>query len=151
MEILDHLGPLLGRAHEAHRAVVAEELGRLGLTPKGFGALTALDAEGPLPQIELARRQGIDRTTMVAVVDELEGLGAVRRERDERDRRAYAIELTTAGRRLLARARPVLRAAEEEFLAPLPARDRERLKDALRLLLEAHASGVSSSSSARMR
>jgi DNA-binding MarR family transcriptional regulator len=110
-----------------------------------------LEAESPLPQIELARRQGVDRTTMVAVVDELEGLGAVRRERDGRDRRAYAIELTAAGRRLLGRARPVLTAAEEEFLAPLPADDRERLKDALRLLLEAHASGVSSSSSARMR
>jgi DNA-binding MarR family transcriptional regulator len=152
MEILDRLGPLLGRAHDAHRGAVAAELGRLGLSPKGFGALTVLDADGPLPQVELARRQGIDRTTMVAVVDELERLGAVRRERDERDRRAYAVELTPAGRRLLGRARPLLLAAEEEFLAPLPAGDRERLKDALRLLVEVHASGVSpSSSSARSR
>jgi DNA-binding MarR family transcriptional regulator len=152
MTILDHLGPLLGRAHEAHRAAVAEELGRLGLSPKGFGALTVLEGEGPLPQVELARRQGIDRTTMVAIVDELEGLGAVRRERDPRDRRAYALELTPAGRRLLERARPVLARAEEEFLAPLPAGDRERLREALRLLVEAHASGApASSSSARMR
>jgi DNA-binding MarR family transcriptional regulator len=150
--LLDHLGPLLGRAHEAHRVRSAEALGRLGLSPKGFGALTVLDAEGPLPQIELARRQGIDRTTMVAVVDELEGLAAVRRERDARDRRAYALELTPAGHRLLQRARPALAAVEEEFLAPLPAGDRERLRRALRLLVEAHASGASpSSSSARMR
>jgi DNA-binding MarR family transcriptional regulator len=152
MAILDHLGPLLGRAHEAHRSDVEAELGALGLSPKGFGALTVLEGEGPLPQGELARRQGVDRTTMVAVVDELERLGAVRRERDERDRRAYAVGLTATGRRLLGRARPVLAAVEADFLAPLPAGDRERLKDALRLLVEAHASGASpSSSSARMR
>jgi len=141
MAILDHLGPLLGRAHEAHRVRSAEALGRLGLTPKGFGALTVLDADGPLPQVELARRQGIDRTTMVAIVDELEGLGAVRRERDERDRRAYALELTPGGRRLLGRARPVLAAVEEEFLAPLPAAERGRLKDALRALVEGAGDG----------
>jgi DNA-binding MarR family transcriptional regulator len=136
MAILDHLGPLLGRAHEAHRARAAEALAEFGLTPKGFGALTVLEAEGPLPQGGLARRQGIDRTTMVAVVDELERLGAVRRTRDERDRRAYALEVTPAGRRLLARARAVEAAVEDEFLAPLPAAERRRLKDALRALVE---------------
>lgn len=136
MAILDHLGPLLGRAHEAHRARAAAALAGFGLSPKGFGALTVLDAEGPLPQGGLARRQGIDRTTMVAVVDELERLGAVRRARDGRDRRAYALELTPAGRRLLTRARSVEAAVEDEFLAPLPAAERRRLKDALRVLVE---------------
>jgi DNA-binding MarR family transcriptional regulator len=124
----------------------------LGLSPKGFGALTVLAGAGPLSQGSLAVRQGIDRTTMVAVVDELERLGAVRRRRDERDRRAYALELTPAGRRLLERGREVLAGAEERFLTPLPLEERQRLKDALRVLVEAQASGVvSSSSPARMR
>jgi DNA-binding MarR family transcriptional regulator len=130
--ITDHLGPLLGRAHEAHRALAVEALAPFGLSPKGFGALTVLANEGPLPQGRLARLQGIDRTTMVAVVDELEGAGAVRRRRDEHDRRAYALELTPAGARLLDRARTAEREAEDRFLTPLPAADRRALKDALR-------------------
>jgi len=129
------LGPLLGRAHEAHRRLTREALAGLGLSPKGYGALVLLDAEGPLSQQRLARRQGIDRTTMVAVADELEALGAIERRRDPDDRRAYALHLTQAGRRLLARAHPAVLDAEERFLAPLPEAERERLRAALRRLL----------------
>lgn len=134
--IADHLGPLLGRAHEAHRVLTREALAPLGLSPKGFGALVVLASEGPLPQVRLAMRQGIDRTTMVAVVDELERLGAVRRRRDERDRRAYALELTPEGAAMLDRAHPAVKRAEDRFLAPLPADDRRTLKAALRTLVE---------------
>jgi len=135
-ELLDHLGPLLGRAHEAHRVLTVAALQGTGLSPKSFGALVVLEAEGPLSQGRLAARQGIDRTTMVAVVDELERAGAVRRRRDERDRRAYALELTDEGRALLERARGAVEDAERRFLEPLPAADRRALKRALRTLVE---------------
>jgi DNA-binding MarR family transcriptional regulator len=135
-DLLDHLGPLLGRAHEAHRALAVAALAPAGLSPKGFGALSVLAAEGPLPQGRLAARQGIDRTTMVAVVDELERLGAVRRRRDERDRRAYALEVTPVGAELLERARGLEAEAEERFLAALAPADRRVLKAALRTLVE---------------
>ena len=135
-DLLDHLGPLLGRAHEAHRVLSAALLEPTGLSPKGFGALTVLAEEGPLPQGRLAVRQGIDRTTMVAVVDELERLGAVRRRRDDRDRRAYALELTPEGERLLERGRTAIEDAEDRFLAPLPAAERCALKRSLRTLVE---------------
>ena len=134
--LADLLGPLLGRAHEAHRALAADALAPFGLTPKAFGALAVLDAEGPLSQLELAGRQGIDRTTMVAVIDHLERAGAVERRRDAGDRRRYALHVTPAGRALLARATAAEREAEERFLEPLPVADRDRLKAALRALLE---------------
>lgn len=133
--LADRLGPLLGRAHEAHGVLARQTLAPLGLTPKGFGALSVLDIEGPLSQQRLAQRQGIDRTTMVAVVDELERAGAVQRHRDPNDRRAYALHVTTEGRRLLARARTAVVSAEEQFLAPLPPAEQRRLKAALRTLL----------------
>ena len=132
----DWLGPLLGRAHEAHRAITLDALSPLGLTPKGFGALTILATEGPLSQQRLAQRQGIDRTTMVAVVDELERAGAVKRHRDAGDRRAYALQLTPKGRRLVTRAAGAAAESEQRFLAPLPVEDQQRLKAALRRLLE---------------
>jgi DNA-binding MarR family transcriptional regulator len=132
--LADRLGPLLGRAHEAHRARSRDALTPLGLSLKGYGALAVLAADGPLSQQQLSRRQGIDRTTTVAVVDELEDAGAVERRRDPFDRRAYQLHVTPAGRGLLLRAEAVVIEAEDQFLAPLSLRERQRLKDALRAL-----------------
>lgn len=134
--LAERLGPLLGRAHEAHRKLSLQALAPLGLGVKAVGAMTVLEAEGPLSQRRLAERQGIDRTTMVAVVDELERLGAVERRRDPGDRRANALRLTASGKRLLARARTAVAAAEQAFLAPLPEPERQRLRAALRVLVE---------------
>jgi DNA-binding MarR family transcriptional regulator len=160
-EITDYLGPLLGRSHEALRVLSFEALAPVGLSPKAFGALTVLAGEGPLAQGNLARRQGIDRTTMVAVVDELERARAVRRRRDPRDRRAYALELTPEGARLLERGHAAVREAEDRFLAPLSTAERRALMATLRKAVDGApdaqaASGAggpdsSSSSSARMR
>jgi len=134
--LAERLGPLLGRAHDAHRRLSLQALAPLGLSVKAVGAMTVLEAEGPLSQRRLAERQGIDRTTMVAVVDELERHGAVERRRDPGDRRANALRLTASGRRLLARARTAVAGAEEAFLAPLPEPEQRRLRAALRLLVE---------------
>ncbi len=91
--------------------------------------------EGPLSQQRLGERQGIDRTTMVAVVDELESAGFVERRRDPRDRRAYSLQATAAGRQVLERAAEATKGAEDEFLAPLPAAERRRLKQLLGTLV----------------
>ena len=111
-------------------------LAPFGLSPKGFGALTVLVEEGPLSQQRLGERQGVDRTTMVAVVDELEQGALVERRRDPDDRRAYSLEATAKGRRMLKEAASRLaERAEEEFLAGIPARDRAELKRILRALI----------------
>ena len=130
------MGYLLGRAHLEHRTIAERGLAPLGLSGKGFGALILLAEEGPLSQQRLGQRQGVDRTTMVAVVDELESSGFVERRRDPRDRRAYSLHATAKGRGALQRARDATERAEQEFLAPLPAADRRRLKQILRTLLE---------------
>jgi DNA-binding MarR family transcriptional regulator len=131
------LGYLLGRAHLEHRAIAERALASLGLSGKGFGALILLSQAGPLSQQRLGERQGVDRTTMVAVVDELESAGYVERRRDPSDRRAYSLHATTKGRRVLARAAEATKRAEDEFLTPLAEADRRRLKRMLRALLEA--------------
>ena len=136
VSITDQLGYLLGRSHLEHRAIAERVLAPLGLSGKGFGALILLVQEGPLSQQRLGERQGVDRTTMVAVVDELERAGFVVRRRDPSDRRAYSLQATAEGRRALDRAGDAARRAEDEFLAPLPAADRRRLKQMLRTLLE---------------
>jgi DNA-binding MarR family transcriptional regulator len=127
---------LLGRAHLKHRAIAERELASLGLSGKGFGALILLVQGGPMSQQRLGQSQGVDRTTMVAVVDELESAGYVERRRDPRDRRAYSLHATAKGQRVLERAAKATRRAEEAFLASLPAADRSRLKRLLRTLVQ---------------
>lgn len=130
------MGYLLGRAHLEHRKIAEQTLATLGLSGKGFGALILLVQEEPLSQQRLGQRQGVDRTTMIAVVDELESSGFVERRRDPRDRRAYSLQATARGRRVLQQAAEAAKRAEDEFLAPLPEADRGRLKRMLRALLE---------------
>jgi DNA-binding MarR family transcriptional regulator len=135
MGIEDRLGYLLGRAHDENRAIVERALASTGLAAKELGALTILAEEGPLSQQRLGERQGVDRTTMVAVVDGLERKGLVERRRNSADRRAYALHATPKGRRTLERATAAAERAEAEFLEPLPAPERRRLKESLRRLL----------------
>jgi DNA-binding MarR family transcriptional regulator len=131
----DRLGYLLGRTHVAHREVAERALASLGLGVKEFGALSVLVQEGPLSQQRLGERQGVDRTTMVAVVDALEQAKLVERRRDPSDRRAYSLHATPKGRRVLERARTAANRAEDEFMAPLAPADRRRIKALLRALL----------------
>lgn len=131
----DQLGFLLGRAHLAHRAIAERALASVGLGGKEFGALAVLVDEGPLSQQRLGERQGVDRTTMVAVVDELERRGLVERRRNPDDRRAYSLHATPAARGVLKQAGDAAKRAEDEFLAPIPAGERRRLKQLLQRLI----------------
>jgi DNA-binding MarR family transcriptional regulator len=133
--LYDRLGFLLGRAHLAHRRVAASYLAEIGIEPREVGALGVLVTEGPHSQQRLGSIMGIDRSTMVAVTDGLESKGLVRRERNPRDRRAYALVATPRGHRLLARATEAVEQAESEFLAGLPVAEQRRLKHLLRRLL----------------
>jgi DNA-binding MarR family transcriptional regulator len=72
---------------------------------------------------------------MVAVVDELERSGYVERRRDPRDRRAYSLQATAAGRQVLERAAEATKRAEDEFLAPIPTAERRHLKRLLGTLV----------------
>jgi DNA-binding MarR family transcriptional regulator len=131
----ERLGFLLGRAHLAHRAVAQRAMASVGLGVKAFGALAVLADEGPLSQQRLGERQGVDRTTMVAVIDELQRRDLVERHRDPDDRRAYSLAVTATGRRVLRQASDAETRAEDEFLAPLAADERRHLKQLLERLI----------------
>jgi DNA-binding MarR family transcriptional regulator len=129
------LGAVLGWAAQSAQEVADRALEPLGLTVKHFGVLTFLqgnEAESPreggsLSQQAIGERLRIDRTTMVALIDELEQKGYVKRERNPDDRRAYTITLTSAGRRAQARAEKAVDVQALEFFGRLSEREREEL------------------------
>lgn len=96
--------------------------------------LVVLDNAGPGSQQQAARRLGVDRTTMVALLDGLEAKGLVTRHPDDADRRRNVVGLTQAGHLKLAAATAASEEAERQFLAPLDSETARQLKESLRLL-----------------
>ena len=83
----------------------------------------AIDAE--LTQTQLAGMIGLDKTTMVVTVDELERLGLAERVPSPTDRRARVIRVTAAGRERVAEGQRIVESVQTEVLATLPADERE--------------------------
>lgn len=129
-------GLLIDRLVRAAAARYPEVYGELGISKPALVVLVALAAEEPLRQARLSERTGIDKATLVALLNELEGLGLAKRAPDPSDRRAHAVSTTAKGRRLLDRAAAL--AAADDFFAPLSAKERALLDDMLVRLVAAH-------------
>lgn len=113
------LGYLLKHAQQRLAEVTAPALAPFGITGRELAVLMSIDDLTPLSQQDVADRLGVDRTTMVALVDGLEAKNLVTRRPQEGDRRRNVVELTDAGRDTLHRAGDAAAEAERRFLAPL--------------------------------
>ena len=107
----------------------------IGLTPALFALLNVIGAREGAIQQELGEALGIDRSTMVSLIDQLESAGLARRRPSATDRRAREIAITPKGRRLLERARGLIAQVEDEVLAGLTAAERRELLALLRRAL----------------
>jgi DNA-binding MarR family transcriptional regulator len=88
-------------------------------------------------QQEAAAVLGVDRTSMVALLDALERRGIVARKPSERDRRRNVVELTRDGQSLFQRAEQRSTEAEHAFTAALGDAGGAGLRRALQAVLEA--------------
>jgi DNA-binding MarR family transcriptional regulator len=134
IEIAEFAGQLFFRLWRASHTRTTEALASVGLTPALFGLLNVLAARSGANQQEIGSAMGIDPSTMVSLIDELETAGLAKRRPHPKDRRAREVSITPKGRRLLERARKLAFAAEDEVLGGLTAADRREL---LRLLRQA--------------
>ena len=124
------LGWLLAQANHVLATEMAAALGGLDLAPRDVCALnTALG--GSFTQIELARAVGVDKTTMVVMLDDLEAAGLAVRRPSDTDRRARIIAVTPKGKRRLAEAQAVVAGVQADVLSTLPATLRAPFVDAL--------------------
>jgi DNA-binding MarR family transcriptional regulator len=87
----ESIGFLITRVHtRMHREFMAA-LEPLRIEPRDFGALTALQAMGPVSQAQLARHLGVSGASMVQIVDDLEKRGLLERRRLPTDRRTQVL------------------------------------------------------------
>ncbi|MDP6342068.1 MAG: MarR family transcriptional regulator [Alphaproteobacteria bacterium] len=128
------IGYNLRRAHTVVFQDFAEALADCNITPGQFGVLVLIDANPGLNQTRLGNALGIDRSTVVAVIDRLEGRGLVERAPAPADRRSYALRLSDQGTELLARGRGLVREHEGRIAEGLTEEEQRLLVDLLRRL-----------------
>jgi DNA-binding MarR family transcriptional regulator len=129
---------LLNQAALHATRIVGEAFANAGVRRYHYSVLVALAQDGPASQADLGRRLWIDRSDMVAVLNDLEGDGLVARVRDEHDRRRNLVQLTPAGKRALDRLDRRVEEAQAALLAPLSASERQELLRLLTRLVEVH-------------
>ena len=129
-------GQLFFRLWRASHIRIAERLGAIGLTPASFGLLNILGAREGAIQQELGSVMGVDPSTMVSLIDELESAGLAERRPHPRDRRAREVVITPSGSRRLEKGRELAIQVEDEVLHGLSAAERRELLKLLRLALE---------------
>lgn len=86
--------------------------------------MLVLLTDGPMVQARLSERLGVFKPAMVALVNDLEAMGLVRRMPHASDRRAVEVHLLPAGEQRIADAEEVSRRATDEFFAPLTVPER---------------------------
>lgn len=122
--LLKHAFLELEELHTVHLADCAVNVRELSV-------LLLLDGREPESQQQAAERLGVDRTTMVGLLDALESKGLVVREPDPADRRRNVVALTDAGRSALKDAKAASDRAEHQLLSTLTPQDAERLRGLL--------------------
>jgi DNA-binding MarR family transcriptional regulator len=122
------VGYLLRQAHQAFRAAAQTELAALGLTFPQYSVLSVADAEPGMSGAELARDSMLTPQTTNEIISLLVGADLLERRPDKRDKRLRRLHPTPAGRKLIARARPVVHGVEERMTSSLSATDEARLR-----------------------
>ena len=125
----DRLGYLLKHAQLAVTERTTAVLAPLGINGRELAVLTVLreDAGPALAQQQAAGKLNVDRTTMVDLVDVLEGKGLVERRPDPADRRRNLVHLTTKGEQTRKKGERLYRETEQALLSETEMADLKRL------------------------
>ena len=117
------LGYVLRRAQSAVFADFAGTFAKAGeaLTPGEFGLLVLVERNAGLSQMALARALGIDRSTLVPILNRLQTRGLLVRRSSPTDGRTHALGLTPAGEKALVKFARLVKAHEKRIASHLSA------------------------------
>lgn len=114
----------------------AERLAPLHFFPPHAGILRVLCKSGGLSQQGLAEVLNMHPSGLVAIIDELEERGLVKRRDSIDDRRTYELHLTEKGQAALCDIGRVGQEHNESLCAALSPRERERLTEFLQRIAD---------------
>ena len=110
------------------------------VTPRQLAVLKALGAKEGVSQTKLVEATGVDRSTLADLCKRMQRKGLLRRRRTREDARAYAVQLTDEGRRVLKVAAPAARRVDEILLSALSDKGRRAFLAALASIVESFSS-----------
>jgi DNA-binding MarR family transcriptional regulator len=135
---LDCLPRLLGfnlrRAHQSCLRQYASAIGEQQIRPGLFGLLVLVAANPGIAQIELGTHLGIDKASIVALLDRMEKASLLARRRSTSDRRRQGIFITDRGSAALSAMLAEVRAVERRLASQFTRAEFEQLLDFLRRL-----------------
>ena len=134
-KVVEYAGQLVFRLWRVSHTRFAEALEPLGLTTALFALLNVLGAHEGAIQQEIGAAMGIDPSTMVSLIDQLEDTGLAKRRPHPTDRRAREVAITPKGRRVLEQARRLATQVEDDVLRGLSGDERRQLLTLLRRAL----------------
>jgi DNA-binding MarR family transcriptional regulator len=116
------LGYNLRRAHQLSWRTYVSFIGESKIRPGLFSLLVLTRSNPGIAQIELGTHLGVDKASIVALLDRLERAEFIERRRSTRDRRRQGIFLTETGskelERLMAQVRQLERQMASRFSKP---------------------------------
>jgi DNA-binding MarR family transcriptional regulator len=131
MPSIGYLDEIVGYHLRRASAVIGNDFARsladTGLRQVLFGILSVISANPGINQGSVGRALGIQRANMVSLINELVDRDLVKRETAAGDRRAFALTLSSAGKRMLTEGLTRIRAHEDRLLAGLSAKERATL------------------------
>ena len=136
--LADNIGYLLNTSFRLLKEKLSLSLCQLDLTFQDYVVMRMVEFNHADTQKDIGRLAGIDRTSMVDLIDRLAAKDLLQRQRDEQDRRKQRISLTPRGRKCLSHAKRLAAGVHSDFLSPLAPKEASILKDSLQKLIEAH-------------
>lgn len=123
-----YLGYLLRQAGAAYRLKMERTMADLEVTPPQFSVLTMLVAYPGLSNADLARLSLLTPQTVSVIVANLERAGAIARRPHPVHGRIRHIEVTDAGKKLLARCRKRVHVIERQLRSRLSAEEERTVR-----------------------
>lgn len=127
-----HIGYVVRRAQVAIFQHIIRAMASLDVRPGQFSVLTVIGANPGIKQTAISEALGIRRANLVALMNELERRGWVRRAAIAGDRRAQGLRLTGKGRTALSRLKALAATHERAVTRTISAREK---RDLMRLLV----------------
>jgi DNA-binding MarR family transcriptional regulator len=129
--LAERLGYVLRRAQIAVFRDFFAAFAPFEIKPAQYSILTVIERNPGLKQTQVCDALGIKRTNFVAMIDELEGRGLVRRDEAPADRRSYALVLTPVGTALMPKLHDTSAAHEQRLIVALGKRRHSEMTGSL--------------------
>tara|TARA_A100001037_G_scaffold41370_1_gene32475 strand:- start:69 stop:542 length:474 start_codon:yes stop_codon:yes gene_type:complete len=121
-------------AHLALFQHFSATVGQEDITAPQFGTLLLIEANPGISQSAIAGALRFDRSTLVQIIDRLEGRDLVVRQVSPKDRRSHALRLTESGFALLEQLKELAISHEDDVAGALSTDERDQLIDLLKKL-----------------